>query len=223
MQHSSLLTGSFWVYKLAWNGRRQTLGATKKPKQRDWNLNSQSRKESWNTVSLEECQKMTRLLVRSKFWVRVRVTATRRFVDLNGFAKASTWATCQVSNFSNQKNPKKKKKWATITTNKAKKNCAHLHALGIASKNPGQQGHPESQGLRWSDSIRITTITSESSKKTYASHVSHLWKQIAFNVAIGLGGPFFLRNLMSINMEEKFLPKNLMFLFRYNGQPLVKC
>jgi len=40
-------------------------------------------------------------------------------------------------------------------------------------------------------------------EKTYASHVSHLWKQIAFNVAIGLGAPFFLRNLMSINMEEK--------------------
>lgn len=109
MQHSSLLTGSFWVYKLAWNGPRQTLGATKKPKQRDWNLNSQSRKESWNTVSLEECQKMTRLPVRSKFWVRVRVTATRRFVDLNGLAKASTWASCQVSNFSNQINPRQKK------------------------------------------------------------------------------------------------------------------
>lgn len=161
MQHSSLLTGSFWVYKLAWNGPRQTLGATKKPKQRDWNLNSQSRKESWNTVSLEQCQKMTRLPVRSKFWVRVRVTATRRFVDLNGFAKASTWASCQVSNFSNQINPRQKKNGQLSQPTKQKKNCAHLHALGIASKNPGQQGHPESQGLRWSDSIRITTITSD--------------------------------------------------------------
>ena len=197
--------------------------ATKRPEQRDWNLNLQSRKESWNTKSLDPVPKNDQNLPQdpnSEFaseslrpgalWISMdwqkhpREHPVRYPIFPTSFFKIHFQIFPTKKGQPSQPQPSEKPP------------ALDLHALGIASKNPGQQGHPESQGLRWFAGIRWSHhqgITSESSKNQRFPSSAPLETNCLQHGNWPGRFPIFRWNLMSIHMEEKFLPKNRMFLF----------
>ena len=189
---------------------------------------------TYNKFSLEDASQSSakKWLVspRSTFWVRVRVTATRRFVDLNGLAKASTWASfyrcyrskiqVSVRSFFRdhfQINPKQlmihlqtQKRSTYIQPTKRKtKTCPPASAWHSNQKSRSTRPHRKSR----SASKQHHDYPCESStERTSGNKLPSMWQ---------LAWAHFGWNLMSTNMGGEVSPPRIVCFF-WQRQPFVK-